>query len=60
MIDKRNKIIFELGSWLSAALEDDNACKEFKDVINAWFELSDVNAIILNYEENNIEYIKIT
>lgn len=59
MSTERDKIIFDLGSWLSSALEDDYVCKEFKDVINAWFELPEIRAVISNYEEDdtqNMEY----
>lgn len=27
-----------IGKWLSAALDDENACAEFKADIEAWFE----------------------
>lgn len=30
---------WELGSWLSAALEDPKSCEEFKESIRAWFEM---------------------
>ncbi len=29
---------FAIGFWLSAALEDDKTCKEFKEDIRAWFD----------------------
>ena len=29
---------WDLGGWLSAALDDPSACQEFKDDIVAWFE----------------------
>lgn len=38
--------ILAVGSWLSAALEDENACQEFKDDINFFFEQEEIyNAI---------------
>ncbi|WP_084398330.1 hypothetical protein [Henriciella aquimarina] len=33
-----DEICEKLGSWLSAALEDDNVCDEFKADIRAWFD----------------------
>lgn len=30
---------WELGAWLSAALSDPFSCIEFKESINAWFEM---------------------
>jgi hypothetical protein len=32
------KAEWNLGRWLSAALDDDHACQEFKDDIDAWFK----------------------
>ena len=29
---------YQLAPWLSAALDDPKVCKEYKDVINAWFD----------------------
>ena len=29
---------YNLAPWLSAALDDPKVCKEYKDVINAWFD----------------------
>lgn len=34
-----NAINYNLGRWLSAALDDPNVCQEMKDDINAWFSL---------------------
>lgn len=58
MSTERDKIIFDLGSWLSSALEDNNVCKEFKDVINSWFELSEIRAVISNYKEEDTQNIE--
>ncbi len=30
-----------LGSWLSAALVDENVCQEMKDVVVKWFEATE-------------------
>lgn len=35
--EKLTKAEDELGSWLSASLEDPAACKEFKQSVEAWF-----------------------
>lgn len=32
------EVEWDLGGWLSAALDDPNVCQEFKDDIVAWFE----------------------
>ena len=45
-LEQRNKELVEemiydlnnIGGWLSAALSDDSACKEFKNCINEWAE----------------------
>lgn len=34
---KTKEICHELGAWLSAALDDPNVCREYKDVIERWF-----------------------
>ena len=37
MKDKLHETEMNLGSWLSAALEDPNVCKEMKQHIEEWF-----------------------
>lgn len=34
-----------IGSWLAAALDDPNACEEFKRDIRAWFEMLEIKTI---------------
>ena len=33
--------VLAIGSWLSAALDDEHACEEFKKAITDWFELGE-------------------
>lgn len=36
--EARRQTDIAIGSWLSAALDDDGACAEFKDAIKQWFD----------------------
>ena len=44
MFKKMTPEEIELGSWMSAALEDESACAEFKTSINAWFAMIQARA----------------
>ena len=37
MLEDKIKDFEELGPWLSAALEDEKTCEEFKKIIQEWF-----------------------
>jgi len=45
----------ELGAWLSAALEDPNVCKEFKEVINNWFNSKTITIKDISQSRKTIE-----
>ena len=36
--EEMKEAAYQLAPWLSAALDDPKVCKEYKDVINAWFD----------------------
>jgi hypothetical protein len=44
MVGKYTKADWEVGKWLSAALDDPEVCKEFKADITTWFEEKDMTS----------------